>query len=62
LPEHCVAPGTQTPTHDPPTHAESEQAAGVPHVPFDWHVATPLPEHSRAPGVQEPVHVPETHA
>jgi hypothetical protein len=45
LPEHCFAPGTQTPVHVPPTHAEAVHATAELHVPAAEHVCTPLPEH-----------------
>jgi hypothetical protein len=45
LPEHCVVPGTQTPVHEPLTHAEFVHATGDPHVPVALHVSIPLPEH-----------------
>jgi hypothetical protein len=40
----------------PVVHAEAEL-----HVPFDWHVSSPLPEQSVCPGAQTPVHAPLTH-
>jgi hypothetical protein len=42
-------------------HVWLEQATAVPHVPFDWHVCTPLPEHCVAPAVQLPVQEPLVH-
>ena len=38
-------------------HAELTQRTGSPHVPFVWHVCTPLPEHCVAPGLHVPLHV-----
>jgi hypothetical protein len=62
LPEHCLAPDTQTPVHEPLTHVELEQATAVPHAPLALQVWTPLPEHWTAPGVHTPVQAPLTHA
>ena len=45
LPEHCTAPGVQTPVHAPLTHAWLLHATAVPQVPLALHVWTPLPEH-----------------
>jgi hypothetical protein len=33
LPEHCFAPGTHTPVHVPPMHADAVHATADPHVP-----------------------------
>jgi hypothetical protein len=40
LPEHCAAPGVQTPEHAPDTHAALVHA----------HVCTALPEQRTVPG------------
>jgi hypothetical protein len=56
-PVHWVAPGVQTPEHEPPVHTYVQLAA-VPHWPFDPHVCTPLPEHCVAPGEHAPPQTP----
>jgi hypothetical protein len=53
-----LVPGTQTPWHDPLTHAELVHAAAAPQVPSDWHVSTPFEEHCVAPGVHDPMQTP----
>jgi hypothetical protein len=60
--EHWVAPGVHDPVHLPFEHAWLLQAAGIPQVPVESHVCTPLPEHWVAPGVHDPEHAPATHA
>jgi hypothetical protein len=60
LPEHWVAPGTQTPPHAPLAHAKG-QALGALHVPLEVHVSSPLPEHCVALGAHCPLHAPATH-
>jgi hypothetical protein len=62
LPEHCEAPGTQTPLHAPLRHTALPQDCALPQVPVALHVCTPLPRHLVAPGEHSPVQVPETHA
>jgi len=63
LPEHCVAPGVQTPEQTPLTHAWLLQVAGEPHMPLGPHVWTAVTvEHSVAPGVHDPTHAPPMHA
>ena len=63
-PEHCVAPGAQTPVQAPPTHAWLMQAAAVPHEPVEVHVSTPLllGSHRVAPGTQTPPQLVPTQA
>ena len=62
LPEHCVAPGVQTPLHAPFTHAELAQACALDQEPVTSHVWTASPEQRVVPGVHVPVQVPLTHA
>jgi hypothetical protein len=45
LPEHCTAPGVQTPVQAPLTHAWLLHATAVPQAPAAVQVSTPLPEH-----------------
>jgi hypothetical protein len=58
LPEHCAAPGAQTPVQAPLTQAWLVHAAAVPHVPLAVHVWTPFPEQVVCPGAQTPVQTP----
>ena len=53
LPEHCVAPGAQTPVHAPLTQAWLVQATAGPRCRSASQVCTPLPEHCVAPGVHD---------
>jgi hypothetical protein len=62
LPEHWTAPGLQTPTQAPVTHAWLLHGTAVPQVPVTLHVWTASPEHCVVPGTQMPVHVPMEHA
>ena len=43
-------------------HVELTQLTGLPNVPPELQVSTPLPEHCVAPGLHDPLHAPETHA
>lgn len=56
-----MAPGWQTPTHMPATHAYG-QSAGVPQFPFESHVCTAYPEHRVWAGVHTPTQRPLTQA
>ncbi len=59
-PLHCVWPGAQLPEHAPLTQVEFEHVAGLPQVPLELHVWTPLPdaEHWVLPGLQTPWQAP----
>ena len=61
LPEHCFAPGAQTPVHVPLTHAWFVHAVAPCHTPLASHVWGVLPEHCVALGAQTPVHAPLAH-
>jgi hypothetical protein len=50
MPEHFVAPGVQTPTQPPPTHACPEQGIGVPGWPVESHRTMDPLEHCVVPG------------
>jgi hypothetical protein len=56
-PEHCTAPGTQTPPQAPPVHT-NWHGWGLPKWPVESQVSTPLFEHWVAPGVHVPVQLP----
>jgi hypothetical protein len=62
FPEHWVAPGVQTPSHAPLTHAELVHTTAVPQVPFGAQVCTPLAEHCVEPRLHTPTQAPLTHA
>jgi hypothetical protein len=62
LPEHCVAPGEQTPVHAPETHAWFVQGTTVPNPPSESQVSTPLPEQYVDPGRHLQTGCPETSA
>jgi hypothetical protein len=62
LPMHCEVPGTHTPAHVPPMHADETQVTGLSHVPELLQVWIPLLEHCFAPGVHTPTHEPFEHA
>jgi hypothetical protein len=46
----------------PLTHAWFVHAAGIPQLPDELHVCTPLPEHCVEFGEHDPVQTPDTHA
>jgi hypothetical protein len=60
LPEHCVCPGAQLPTHVPETHVWLTHGFGAPHMPLEQD-CTPFPEHCTWPAVHVPVHAPFMH-
>jgi hypothetical protein len=55
-PLHCSWPGAHDPAHAPATQVEFVHVTGLPHVPAEVQVSTPLPEaeHCVAPGAQTP--------
>ncbi len=61
LPEHCVAPGVQTPVHWPALQTK-EQLDPLCQVPVASQVSGKSPLHWRAPGVQLPTHLPPLQA
>ncbi len=61
-PLHWAAPGGQTPTHAPDTHAWLVQADALPHWPLTSHASVELPTQRAAAGAHTPVQAPPTHA
>jgi hypothetical protein len=62
LPEHCVEPGTQTPTQAFVTHADDTHGVLLPQVPLVEHVSRLFSTHRFVVGVHTPVQVPPTQA
>ncbi len=61
LPEHCIAPGEQTPAQ-PVALQTKGQVICVCQLPVASHFCRSVPEHRVVPGLQLPEHMPATHA